>query len=165
MKKIANYLPSLLMIFLGLLLIGFLSLCFSVFKEAILNILPNKETIVIYVIVLNIIAFLFIGIGIYILIKEKQNNQKLDSLDAIGIRGLGEVKNLTHHQKRYDLIQFDVEVVISKKGTKHRFTSPLISYSKFRIKEGDYLYVIYDKNNLNNYAVVYDKIIHKKQSN
>ncbi len=161
MKKYHGVIGGILLTLLGAILLGGFISIFTIFNTQIRNAIPNDTSYIFVILIASVISLLFLVGGIYVTYKEIQNSKKLDALDALGIRKIGIVKNVRSHPKDKTLIQFDLEVIISNKGTKHIFISDWIAYRNFPIENGVYLYVIYAKENLDKYAIVYDKIIRK----
>ncbi len=161
MKKYHGVIGGILLTLLGAILLGGFISIFIIFNTQIRNAIPNDTSYLFVILIASVISLLFLVGGIYVTYKEIQNSKKLDALDALGIRKIGIVKNVRSHPKDKTLIQFDLEVIISNKGTKHIFISDWIAYRNFPIENGVYLYVIYAKENLDKYAIVYDKIIRK----
>ncbi len=161
MKKYQGVIGGILLLSLGGILLGTFISLFIIFNSQIRNAIPNDTSYLLVILIASVVCLFFIIGGIYVTYKEIQTSKRLDALDALGIRKLGIVKNVRTHPKDKTLIQFDLEVIISKKGTKHVFISDWIAYRNFPIENGVYLYVIYAKDNLSKYAIVYDKIIRK----
>jgi hypothetical protein len=161
MKKYQGVIGGILLTLLGVLLLGGFISIFIIFNTQIRTAIPNDTSYIFVILISCVVSLLFLIGGIYVTYKEIQTSKRLDALDALGIRKLGIVKNVRTHPKDKTLIQFDLEVIISKKGSKHIFISDWIAYRNFPIENGVYLYVIYAKDNLSKYAIVYDKIIRK----
>lgn len=161
MKKYQGVIAGIILLLLGLGILGAFISLFIIFNSSIKSAVNNDTSYIFIILLLSVVSLFFIITGIYVIYKEILSSKKLDALDALGIRRIGIVKNVRNHKNDSTLIQFDLEVIISKKGTKHTFISEWIPYRNFPIENGVYLYVIYAKDNLEKYAIVYNKIIRK----
>lgn len=153
------YLPGILLIGLGLL-VGVTSTLVLIFMyDEVISILENTQNLAYVVFFLIAVTIVFIGLGIYVIYKDYYENARIERLNQIGERKLGVVKNLQYDPKHNHLYIFELEVVINEnKNQTHKFMSDWISLKEYRIFEGNKVYVIYDKKNLKNYVIVYDKV-------
>ncbi|MDD6302151.1 MAG: hypothetical protein PUA56_02405 [Bacillales bacterium] len=152
------YLPGILL-FVIAIIIGVSVTCIMVFAyDEIMNAIGNLQNLSILIALSIILIAIFIGIGIYLIYKEYNENARIERLNKIGERKLGTIKNIEYYSPTSNLFKFDLEVNINNKKI-HTFTSDFVSNHDYFLKEGYKLYVIYDKKNLKNYVIVYDKVI------
>lgn len=152
------YLPGILL-FVIAIIIGVSVTCIMVFAyDEIMRAIGNLQNLSILIALIIILIAIFIGIGIYLIYKEYNENARIERLNKIGERKLGTIKNIEYYSPTSNLFKFDLEVNINNKKI-HTFTSDFVSNHDYFLKEGYKLYVIYDKKNLKNYVIVYDKVI------